>query len=79
MWTGIGTANLSHMLDCESYFILELQLYAKVMDYTPISSLRFLNICMLGKQLYAAAISIRPDLVNGGYVCSDPNHTLDMC
>ena len=27
----------------------QIPMYAKVMDYTPIRSLGFLNICMLGK------------------------------
>ena len=27
----------------------QIPMYAKVMDYTPIRSLGFLNVCMLGK------------------------------
>jgi hypothetical protein len=31
--------------------MLKLQMYAKVMGYTHVRSLGFLNVCMLGKQL----------------------------
>ena len=65
MWTGIDTTNLSHMSDCKSYFMLELQMYAKVMGYTPVRSLGFLNVCMLGKQLAL-------------YDTSPPNQTLHL-
>jgi hypothetical protein len=37
---------LSGMSDCKFYVMRELQLYAKVMDYTHVRSLEFLNICM---------------------------------
>jgi hypothetical protein len=41
---------LNRISDCKFYFMQEVQINAKVMDYTPVRSLGFLNVCMLGKQ-----------------------------
>jgi hypothetical protein len=45
--------------------MLELQMYAKVMGYTPVRSLGFLNVCVLGKQ-------------SALYDTSPPNQTLHL-
>jgi hypothetical protein len=42
---------LNRMSDCKFHFMRQLQKYTRVMDYTHVRSLGFLNICMLGKQL----------------------------
>jgi hypothetical protein len=42
---------LNRMSDCKFYLCDNSKKYAKVMYYTHVISLGFLNVCMLGKQL----------------------------
>jgi hypothetical protein len=51
-WSMYSTDNieLNRISDCKFYFMQEVKINAKVMDYTPVRSLGFLNVCMLGKQ-----------------------------
>jgi hypothetical protein len=50
-YTGTDTIELNRMSDCKFYLMQQLQMYVKVLDYTPVRSQGFLNVCMLGKQL----------------------------